>query len=108
MALLLYAIVALLVRKQTTLSPGLCATHRKRRTYWITVACLGPVLGLGLLVTAEGRGAQVLLGLNLLAASLIGGLLGARIVYPDRIDDHQVRLKGCGEAFLQGLPSRPI
>ena len=37
-------------------------------------------------------------------ASIITGMMLSRIVYPRRIDDRYVHLKGCGEAFLAVLP----
>lgn len=104
-ALLIYAIVALIVRKQTTVAPGLCANHRKRRTLWITAAILGPLLGFPMMTLSEGNCGFILLGALFLFGGIVGGLMGARIVYADRIDDHEVRLKGCGEAFLESLPS---
>jgi hypothetical protein len=106
-ALLLYAIVALIVRKQATVAPGLCLAHRKRRTLWITVGILGPLLGFPIMTLSQGECGPIFLGALLFLGGLIGGLMGARIVYPERIDPQEVRLKGCGEAFLASLSSYP-
>lgn len=108
-ALLIYAIVALIVRKKATVAPGLCTTHRKRRNLWIAVGCLGPVAGLALAIqagTGDNCGGMAA-GILLLLVSLVTALLMARIVYAERIEGDYVRLRGCGEAFLASLPELP-
>ena len=108
-ALLIYAIVALIVRKKATVAPGLCTAHRKRRNLWIAVGCLGPVVGLALAIqagTGDNCGGMAAGGL-LLLASIVTALIMARIVYAERIEGDYVRLRGCGEAFLASLPDLP-
>lgn len=107
--LLIYAIAALIARKQATVSPGLCTEHRKRRQLGLAIGWGGALLGLAMLFggLAMESGAVAGLGLFPLLGSLIAGPLLARIVVPVRIDTDYVRLKGCGDAFLAGLPTFP-
>jgi hypothetical protein len=108
LALLLYAIVALIVRKTAVVDIGLCERHQKR-VLW------GRIIGWGglALELALGIGSGVLdkpeLGVIALVLALpwiITTLVVNRLVLPDRIDDNLVRLKGCGEEFLRSLPDR--
>jgi hypothetical protein len=108
LAVLLYAIVALIVRKKAVIEVGLCERHQKRVLF-------GRIVGWG--------GFVVLLGLGFGAATLQAGDLGLvamlfallwviatialnRLLVAHRIDDNFVRLKGCGPAFLNALPNR--
>lgn len=105
-ALLIYAIVALIVRKKTTVHPGLCEEHRRKRTWGLALGWLGGLGGPVLMIASTdldscGLG---LFGLGLFFVGLVGGLVLARILYPERIDERCVRLKGAGAAFLDSLP----
>lgn len=102
---LIYAIVALVVRKQATVTPGLCAQHRQRRLAWIAVGWLGPVVGI--LLMAAGGGELVAVGVIVALLSVVLGMSKAQIVAATRIDEWYVHLNGCGEAFLSGLPQLP-
>lgn len=105
-SLLVYIIVAMLVRKSAVVDVGICEEHRaKRRTAIIIGWSLG-LLGLfgvfGAIAMEEG-----ILALVGLVSSLVGiiwGAIGARVVHPSRIDDHYVWLKGVHPAFLGQLP----
>ena len=46
-----------------------------------------------------GNAGRVLITLG----SLVAGMLFARVVYAKKIDKRYVRLKGCGDAFLNDL-----
>ena len=107
--MLIYIIVALVVRKSAIVSPGLCLEHQKRRRNAIIVAWLGVLLGFALFyaaaVTTSDNSAQLSLGgLLLLLAGIIWGIVFGRIVHAKRIDTAYVRLKGCGTQFLESLP----
>ena len=102
---LVYAVVALVVRKRATVAPGLCAAHRSARRRWIALAWAGPVLGIALAFT--GNGTAVSIGLIVGFLALVLGMSRAQIVVPARIQDGWVHLKGCGEPFLAGLPAWP-
>ena len=107
---LIFAIVAVVVRKKATISAGLCTIHKKRRRTVITIAWSGALLGIVLMYigagTAAGVGA-VLFGILVILGSIIFGMVAGRVVVPTRIDNHYVRLKGCGEAYLDTLPQFP-
>jgi hypothetical protein len=107
--LLIYLIVALIVRKQAIVSPGLCVQHKKRRRNALLVAWLGVVLGLASFVaaardTSSDGPALALAGILLILAGLLWGIIVGRVVYAKRIDRAYVRLKGCGVPFLESLP----
>lgn len=104
---LIYAIVAAVIRKKVFVSAGLCKEHKKRRRIALTVAWTGALGGIVLVFVGMGSSFGVwgaLLGVLLILGSIIGGLIGARIVYAKKIDKNYACLKGCGLAFLDSLP----
>ncbi len=105
-SILIYAIVALIVRKQAVVNPGLCAAHKRRRLAGILGGWAGVVLGLGLLIfgVADDSGWTALAGVALFFGGLFGGMVLAYLVSPARVDKDAVRLRGCGSAFLESLP----
>ena len=107
---ILYAIVATLVRKRAFVSAGLCTEHKKRRRNALLLAWTGSLGGIVLTFfgMASSWGAWgAALGLLVILGSVVGGLIFTRIVYAKRIDKSYVRLKGCGMAFLTSLPAFP-
>jgi hypothetical protein len=107
---LIFAIVAAVVRKKATVAAGLCTIHKKRRRAVLTIAWVGALLGIVLIFmganSAAGIGA-VLFGILVVLGAIIFGMIAGRVVVPTRIDDRYVRLKGCGEAYLDTLPPFP-
>jgi hypothetical protein len=104
---LVYVLVALVVRKRSRIAPGLCSRHRRRRRVFLAIGWGGFFLGLafffpGPLETAAGPA----IGMLIILAAIITGMAGARIAYAARITKEEVRLKGCGAAFLDSLESR--
>lgn len=102
---LIYAVVALVIRKKATVLPGLCARHRRRRWGWIAAGWLGPVAGIAIM--AAGGGAAVAAGVLVALVSVVLAMSQAQVVTARRIDDWYVHLDGCGEPFLAGLPPLP-
>lgn len=103
---ILYVIVALFARKTVDVNPGLCARHKQKRSNGIWLGWGGLVGGF-IAMSWAFQNHRPGLGLLLLFATLgcvIAGLIMSRIVYAKRIDDRYVLLKGCGPAFLEGLP----
>ncbi len=103
---LLYLIVALIKRKTVTVSPALCVEHAKRRKLGIAIAWGG--LTIGLLTIASGfaqRPMMAIVGILVIAGSVITGMLMARMLYPKMIDERGAHLKGAGEDFLNSIPS---
>ncbi|WP_257388845.1 hypothetical protein [Tahibacter caeni] len=107
-SILIYVIVALIVRKSAKVSPGLCAEHRLARRNIILGSWLAALAGMGLMALSIDRssGPLALLAAAVMLGSLIFGMVKGRIVYPTHIDAQRIELKGCGEAFLASLPQR--
>jgi hypothetical protein len=103
--ILIYAIVAMVIRKTADVEVGLCELHRRKRARataigWSTF--LGS-FGLFVLAAAAESGAIALLGV----VAFFGGIivLATRgMVSPARMDDRFVWLKGVSPAFVQTLP----
>lgn len=105
--IIIYAIVATIVRKKAFVDAGLCKDHKKRRRLAITLAWAGSLGGIVLMFMGLGSSLGIwgaFVGLLVILGSIIGALIFARIVYPKGIDKTYVRLKGCGSAFLDSLP----
>lgn len=104
--LLIYLIVALIVRKRATISPGLCARHLQRRNRFIAASWL-IVLAAAMMITIAFNDRAPLLfpaGLILLLISVVVGLSGGRLLLPTSIDPQFIRLRGAGRPFLDSLP----
>jgi len=112
--LLIYAIVALVVRKKARVAAGLCAEHRKRRnvgvllTWLLTLAGLGGFVG-GMFVMSEKNyeaiGAAIFFGgivLWIIAAVVAAAM--TRVLMPKKIDEHYAWFAGANEPFLRTLP----
>ena len=96
---LIYIIVALIVRRRAEVTYGVCAKHRLRRRVFIAVGWIGFVLSLMVIVV------NPLAGLGGVLVAALAGIIGSRLAYPSRITKEEVRLRGCGEAFLASLES---
>lgn len=104
--LLIYAIVAAIVRKKANVAPGLCYAHKKRRRIGIAIAwtlLLGGVALLSLGV-AGGESAGIAGGTLLILVALLVSISVTRILRATRIDAQYIRLKGCGPEFLDSIP----
>jgi hypothetical protein len=95
--IVIYAIVAMIVRKKAEVTYGVCAKHRSRRRMFIAIGWGGLVLGVLALAL------DPLAGIVIAVAAVLTGLIGSRLAYPTRITKEEVRLGGCGEAFLASL-----
>ncbi len=108
-ALLIYLIVAMVLRKTITLELGLCEEHRAkhRRNVFITwsLILLG-VCGFVLAVIVEDNN-FLLAGILFLVAGVIYAVVAVRIVTPARIDDKFAWLKGVNKDYLDELPQWP-
>ena len=107
--ILIYLIVAMATRKRATVFPGLCLEHQQARNRAIFLGWLFSLLGLGLFFHGISREftPEILVGFFTFLIAMIAGVLLARIVYATKIDDHFIRLRGCGEAFLANFPPLP-
>ena len=105
-SLLIYVVVALVVRKTATVNVGLCEEHlsSRRRNILVTwLLGLGSVLSFVAAILLEDVTPAVL-GLGLLFGCAIYGSVTLRIVVPRKIDNYFVWLKGIDGNFLQQFP----
>lgn len=104
--LLIYAIVAMSVRKTATLHIGLCETHRARRKQGIIVGWTGALAGIGLIIGAvsAGSGIMGLAGAALLLGAMIYGAVTGAGVNPAKITKDYIWLKGVNREYLADLP----
>jgi hypothetical protein len=105
-SILVYVVIALVVRKSATVNVGLCEEHlnSRRRNLAITwVVGIAGVLCLPLAIMFDDA-TFVLIALVLLFATAIYGVVTLRIVVPAKIDNHFVWLKGVNADYLQDFP----
>lgn len=105
--LLIYAIVAMTVRKKAVLHIGLCEQHRAARKQAILIGWIGSLAGLALALfggAAFNSGWPVLIGFLMFFGFLIYGLIKAPMVSAAKITKENVWLKGVHGDFLAGLP----
>jgi hypothetical protein len=102
-ALLIYAIVALIVRKTARFEIGLCEKHVKRRRFGIFLAWFGFFGGLvATIAVADRAPAMMLVTMLVTIASPIAGIFMSQVVSAKRIDDRYAWLK-VGRPFLDSL-----
>jgi len=104
--ILIYAVVAVIVRKKAVVAPGLCSAHKKRRRTGIAVAWTLLIAGLALMLMGieSGKAVVAVVGLLLILVALLVSTNVTRIVRAKRIDTQYIQLKGCGAAFLDSMP----
>ncbi len=105
-ALLIYLIVAMVLRKTATIEIGLCDEHRAIRKRYILITWVLALLGVGGLVLGAMTedATYALLGLAALLGALIFGVTMVRPVTPHKIDDRFVWLRGVNRDYLDELP----
>ena len=108
-ALLIYFIVAMILRKTATLELGLCEEHRAkhRRNVWVTWSLLLLAVGAFVMAVILEDNNFVLPGILLLLAGIIYGVVAVRIVTPAKIDDKFAWVKGVNKDYLDELPQWP-
>jgi hypothetical protein len=105
--LLIYAIVALIVRKSAKIDISLCQDHVRKHRTAVIAGWLVFLAGIAFIVLAVAKesGGSALFGVLLVFASAISAATWAKVVTVKKIDDYYVWLKGIGESFLARLPS---
>ena len=103
--ILLYVIVALIVRKRADVELALCESHARARRRTLAAAWL---LGLGsvaapIVASAELRPALSALAFFAVIAAILIGTRQASVLRPVRIDEDEVRLAGAGRPYLDSL-----
>lgn len=109
-ALIIYAIVALIVRKSCTLKVGLCAKHKRQRNILFGVAwgILGLAIALFVLAAMVPPSRQsdaelilVMLGVaSIFVAGVMGAIVSSRLCRPSEITNRHGFVKGAGEPVL--------
>jgi len=108
--IIIYAIVALCVRKKGIVYPSMCKRHKRRRMAFIIGGWLSiPASVVCFVLAGESNNSDIsacmiILGIVVLLGGLITGVIGSRIVVPSRIDGGYLWLKGAGREFLASLP----
>lgn len=105
-SLLIYAVVAMVVRKTATVDVGLCEEHSsaRRRNILITWALGFACVASFVAAVLFEDGYLAVLGGFLLLSMAIYGIATLRVVTPTKIDDYCVWLKGIDSNYLQQFP----
>jgi hypothetical protein len=104
---LIYLIVAMIVRKTAVVDISLCEDHLRKHRIAVIGTWLIFLLGIAFMVlaiSAESLGTAGF-GMLLLFASAIAAATWAKVVHVKKIDDYYVWLRGVDESFLALLPS---
>jgi hypothetical protein len=105
-SILVYAILAMVIRKTATVDVGFCEDHLSTRRRHLTITWIIGVVGVLCLPLAVmlDDGTPVFVGLLLMFAAAIYGIVTLRVVVATRIDNHFVWLKGINSDYLQEFP----
>jgi hypothetical protein len=105
---LFYAILALVVSKTATVHVGLCETHVAARKRDILITWLLVLLSFASFYLAVKTDEMTLLlvGVAIFLGGVIYGIVKARVVAPQKIDDHYVWLTGINTNYLQQFPEK--
>jgi len=108
--ILLYLVIALIVRKRAEIHVPLCSEHDRQRRNKLKIAW-GVILG-SLLIGALGFTSQdlvllVVLGLMIFVVGLFLVSNATKPVVPKKIDERHVWLKKISPAYLADLPPAP-
>lgn len=105
-ALLIYFVVAMILRKTATVELGLCEEHRAKHRRNVLISALLISFGIGgFILTILGADNNfALLGILLLLVGTIYAVVTVRIVSVVKIDDKFAWLKGFNKDYLDELP----
>jgi hypothetical protein len=114
--LLIYAIVAIIIRKTCKVEVGLCEEHGRRRRKRVLTGWLIALAGALSIVLAIVVGNQpgnhdnvvgwlVVAGIILLLVSLFWAVFAGRVLWPSKIDARYAWLNGACVEYLDQLPS---
>ena len=104
--LLIYAVVAICLRRRARIQVGLCETHRSRRKRDILIAWVVALGGVGAFSFAMylERFELGLVSLLVTIIAMVYGIATTRIVWAKRIDQEHIWLKGVCREYLDALP----
>ena len=105
---LFYALLAMVLSKTATIHVGLCETHAAARRRDILITWLLVLLSFGTFYLAVATDTMefFLVGVAGLLGAAIYGIVKARVVAPQKIDDHYVWLTGISGDYLQQFPEK--
>ena len=103
--ILVYAIVALIIRKKGSVVVCLCPKHRQQRLIGILAGWIGCVGGIATVIAGAANNSPwiAIAGVAIFIAGVVAAF-NARLLYPKTIDDHFLWLAGGGSAFVRSLP----
>lgn len=108
LSILIYAVVAMVVRRKASFELALCPLHRRRRRLLIAAGLGVPLLTFFIVLLTEGDPMSIaLLMIGVLLGAVVG-IIGAQILTPKRIEDGYAYLKGARPEFLASLPVLPF
>jgi len=108
--ILIYLIIAVVVRKKATIEIGVSENTLSKRKRAIIIMCVAVLTGISLLVLGSvatdypHRVTILLLGLVVLLAVFVWADLKTRLIYPKRIETDYIWIKGVCEEYLASLP----
>ena len=103
---LIYFILSLVLSKSATIHVGLCETHAAARKRDMLITCVLVLLSFVsfFLAAAAEEMTFLFVGIFVLLGAIIYGIVRARIVAPQKIDDHYVWLAGVDDDYLSQFP----
>ncbi len=106
--LLIYLVIALIVRKTATVNLPICPRHRSQRRRSIAIGWLLGLGSIGVFLTTLAIGGNELVALGLCLIVLITGLVigvaGTQFAVARKIDKQFIWLKNVNPNFLAALP----
>ncbi|HKV36115.1 MAG TPA: hypothetical protein VJP89_17375 [Pyrinomonadaceae bacterium] len=105
-SILVYAVIAMVLRKTATVNVGFCENHRDARRRHLAITWALGIVGLLCFPMAAmlEDATPVAIGGLLLLVCMIYGIVTLRVVVPTKIDTHFVYLKGIHSDYLQEFP----
>ena len=104
--LLVYVLVALIIRKRARIAVGLCQKHQAGRKRDMAIGWLLSLAGIGVIIVSLMSEYWLLLlaAIFLFLGALMYGAVRCRIVYAHRIDKQYVWINGVCREYLDTLP----
>ena len=105
---LIFLIIALIVRKTAEVEFPVSQEVIDKRKRWMIVGWGGSLGSIVVMIAgfAAGIPAIGVIGMLGFLFCLFAGIIGVRILWPSKIDDQYVYLKGADEGFLARFPQR--
>lgn len=104
--LIIYVILAIVLRKRAKVEFAVCLRHRQQHWIRVAIAWLVPLVGIGMVAIAISMESIPLLiaGFVVFLGGLVYAAVAVPYLKPKLIDDHFVWLKGCCPEYLSAFP----